>query len=93
MSYSSFAKISCSKNNTYACLCAPQYLDEIYPEEEHVRDQVLDRIDHQANLWLPDMVFMRVMLFDYDNMLNRESQQLQGLLWEMEEKMKTDHGG
>ncbi|KAF9790871.1 hypothetical protein BJ322DRAFT_1017499 [Thelephora terrestris] len=55
MSYSSFAKISCSKNNTYACLCAPQYLDEIYPEEEHVRDQVLDRIDHQANLWLPDM--------------------------------------
>ncbi|KAF9789324.1 hypothetical protein BJ322DRAFT_1018009 [Thelephora terrestris] len=56
--YLPFAKISCSNTAAYTCPCAPQYLDEIYPEEEQIRDQALDRMDDQANLWLPNMVFV-----------------------------------
>jgi hypothetical protein len=48
--YLPFAKISRGNTATYTCPHAPQYLDEIYPEEEQIRDQALDRMDNRANL-------------------------------------------
>jgi hypothetical protein len=56
--YLPFAKISRGNTAIYTRPRCPQYLDEIYPEEEQIRDQALDRMDDQANLWLPDMIFV-----------------------------------
>ncbi|KAF9789512.1 hypothetical protein BJ322DRAFT_1018139 [Thelephora terrestris] len=144
--YLLFAKISRGNTAIYTRPRCPQYLDEIYPEEEQIRDQALDRMDDQASLWLPDMIFvnrcwastiihaqeegneflqlrahiergltdigkeelpmanpdvlrsiqyaaaMGGMLFDYNNMLNRENHQLRGQIQEMEESMETEQG-